>query len=123
MARVLVIDDEAGIRDVLAALLVDEGHEVKTAENGALGVTIAERDNPDLIITDLVMPDQEGLETIGQLRKLNRNAKIIAISGFASGGRDYLRTAKALGATATVAKPIDYDAFLKLVGDLLATKT
>lgn len=123
MARILVIDDEAGIRDVLSVILKDEGYDVRTAVNGADGVDIAGRFRPDLVVTDLVMPDQEGIETIAQLRKLDKTLKIVAISGYASGGRDYLRTAKAIGAVATVAKPIDYDAFVNLLADLLAVKT
>lgn len=123
MARILVIDDEAGIRDVLSVLLKDEGHEVRTAENGALGVDLAGAFKPDLVVTDLVMPDKEGIETIALLRKLDAGLKIVAISGYIAEGRDYLRTAKYVGATATVAKPIDYDAFLELTRDLLAPRT
>lgn len=120
MARILVIDDESGIRDVLTVLLKDEGYDVKTAADGAEGVSTAVDFAPHLVITDLVMPDQEGIETIGQLRKLVPSAKIVAISGYVTQGRDYLRTAKYMGAHATVAKPIDYDAFLELLRKLLS---
>lgn len=122
MARILVIDDEPGIRDVLSILLKDEGHEVRVAEDGSVGLRLAADFAPDLAITDLVMPGQEGIETIARLRKDHKDIKIVAISGYASRGHDYLRTAKVLGASATVAKPIDYDTFLPLVRDILARR-
>jgi len=119
MRRILVIDDEAGIRDVLSLLLTDEGYEVRTAADGAEGMRLADEFGPHLVITDLVMPGQEGIETIARLRKASKDVRIVAISGFASQGHDYLRTAKVIGASATVAKPIDYDTFLPLIRDIL----
>ncbi|MGA8180856.1 MAG: response regulator [Desulfobacterales bacterium] len=120
MARILIIDDEAIIRDLLKKILEREGYEIVTAFNGEEGLKI-HRENPaDLIITDLIMPGKEGIETIMELRRDFKDVKIIAMSG---GGRidpgTYLQMAKTLGAIKTIAKPFDRKELLKTIQELL----
>ena len=84
MAKILVIDDEPSILLMIKKMLEKEGHEVDLALNGRDGMELFENIKPDLVITDIIMPEKEGLETIFELRKKNPGLKIIAISG---GGR------------------------------------
>lgn len=115
MAHILLIDDDESIRSMLTEALEEDGHTVQIAVNGKQGI---ERYNSeiDLVITDIIMPEQEGIQTIMQLRKENPDVKIIAMSG---GGRtrgdDYLNLAKKLGALHTFAKPLDLIKFLDAV--------
>ena len=120
MARILVIDDEAMIRNLLTRILEREGYDVVTASNGEDGIKI-HRENPaDLIITDLIMPDKEGIETIMELRRDFQDVKIIAMSG---GGKidpeTYLHIAKTIGALKTLAKPFDRKELLTTIRELL----
>jgi CheY-like chemotaxis protein len=110
MARILVIDDEAPVRDVLVKFLKLWGHEVRAASDGRKGLVEGEQFLPDLLITDIVMPEKDGLETIMEFRNRLPNVRIIAMSG---GGRvnavDYLKISGKIGATATLAKPFSRD--------------
>jgi DNA-binding response OmpR family regulator len=120
MARILIIDDEAMMRDLLKRILEREGYETVTASSGNDGIKI-HRENPaDLIITDLIMPEKEGIETIMELRRDFKDVKIIAMSG---GGKidpeTYLHMAKILGAIKTIAKPFDRKELLKTIQELL----
>lgn len=116
MAKILIVDDEQQLRDVLKTVLQDEGHEVVEASNGNVALEQFRQTATDLIITDIVMPDKEGLETIIDFRRMYPGVKIIAMSG---GGRtsphDYLDMAKKLGAAEVIAKPFSIDDFLKCV--------
>ena len=120
VARVLLIDDNESLRTSLRRTLVQAGHEVKEAPNGDAALREYRREPPDLVITDIVMPEKEGIATIRELRKLDPNAKIIAISG-AAGGRDgqYLTLARRLGATRTLAKPFSREEVLTAVAEVL----
>ncbi len=97
MAKIFVFDDEISILIMLKKLLERAGHVVETALNGKEGIELFEKGEPDLLITDIIMPEKEGLETIFLLRKKYPELKIIAISG---GGRigpdEYLPVAKFL---------------------------
>lgn len=114
---VLVVDDDPGVRDVIRSMLESSGYKVHLAENGKEAMRLLKSEPVDLILTDLVMPEQEGIETIKALRRQYPETKVIAMSG-AFGG-DYLRIAAYLGAHATLAKPIQMDKLLKLVGETL----
>lgn len=120
MASILIIDDDAEIRQLLQQMLQAEGYETLGAENGKVGLNIYRRNRPDLIITDLIMPEKEGIETIIELKKEYPDAKIIAISG---GGRltpeNYLPIAKRLGAAYTFIKPLEKTALLEAIASLL----
>ncbi len=97
MARILIIDDEDELRILLRQMLEHAGHEVTEAVNGAEGIELYERDTHELIITDIIMPEMEGVETMLALRRTDPELPIIAISG---GGRldatDFLIMAKKL---------------------------
>ena len=120
MSSILVVDDDTQVLDVMSEMLKLEGHHVTLAENGKQAVEQVEAEDFDLVITDLIMPEKEGLETIADIRKLRGPVPIIAISG---GGRigptDYLETARFIGADATLAKPFGRDELITAVSDLL----
>lgn len=120
MARILIIDDEPQIRSMLRLMLERVGYEVAEAPDGIEGIR-RYRENPaDLIITDLIMPNKDGIGMIIDLKKEFPKVKIIAMSG---GGvnrpEGYLDGAKKLGATRTLTKPIDRDEMLKAVKETL----
>ncbi len=121
MARILIIDDEDELRSMLRRMLEQVGHEVTEAVNGTEGIQSYEQDRPDLIITDIIMPEKEGVETIIALRRADPDLPIIAISG---GGRleatDFLTMARKLGARRTLSKPFRRDQLLEAVDECLA---
>ena len=123
MATILLVDDDEGVRDILHKTLVNAGHEVEDAVNGSVAVAAYRRQPRDLVITDLVMPEKDGLETIMELRRLNPAVRIIAMSG---GGRTlglgqlYLESARSFGASRILAKPFTSAALLKAVSEALA---
>jgi DNA-binding response OmpR family regulator len=101
---VLVIDDEECMRDLLRDGLVVRGYEIRAAADGRQGQELMEREEFDVVITDLVMPECEGIETITMLRERFPDTGIVAISG-AAYGESYLKMAKGLGADSALAKP------------------
>jgi len=119
MAKILVFDDEPSILLMIKKMLEKAGHEVDIALNGRDGMELFEKNKPDLLITDIIMPEKEGLETILELRKKYPELKIIAISG---GGRigpeGYLPSAKRLGADMVFQKPLVQKEFLQAVSVL-----
>lgn len=120
MARILIVDDEAGIRDTLSALLAADGHEIDTAANGYAAMDRFRENQADLVICDIMMPDKGGLETIVDLRKTNPNVKIIAISGASAGGqRKILDWATKMGADRTFCKPFVSGDIKNAIKDLL----
>ncbi len=121
MARILVIDDEPQVRTVLLKSLEFDGYQVMDAPNGKVGMKLFQEEPFDLVITDIVMPEKEGIETIGELRHYFPETKIIAISG---GGQNLkansvLHTAKILGANCTLFKPFEIEEFLNAVKHVL----
>ena len=122
MARILVIDDDSAARDTIVQVLEDGGYEVTSAEDGRVGLASFRRAPPDLVITDIIMPEKEGIQTITEMRGERPDTKIIAISG---GGRigntDFLRIARHLGAMDVIPKPFDPDDLLSCVGRCLQT--
>jgi PAS domain S-box-containing protein len=110
---VLVVDDESSIRSFLRKILTGVGYRVLEAKNGREAVLQIETSEVDMMITDLAMPEQEGIETINLLRRQRPRLKIIAISG--RFGADLLHTAELLGADATLAKPIQPKTLLDTV--------
>jgi len=120
MALILIIDDEPQIRSMLKLMLERDGYEVAEAPDGIEGIRIYRQNPADLIITDLIMPNKDGIGVIIDLKKEFPNVKIIAMSG---GGLNkpegYLRGAKKLGAACTLTKPIDRDEMLRTIKDVL----
>ena len=116
-ARILVADDDAGVRAFLRAVLEGGGYEVTEAADGKQALQGVRAGRVDLVITDLVMPEQEGIETIRTLRKEVPGIGIIAISG-AFDGR-FLKTARMLGANVALGKPVDAELLLASVAEIL----
>lgn len=120
MARVLIIDDDVELRQALTKLLERAGHEVRQAADGDAGIRAFERHAADVVLVDIFMPVQGGLQTIGRLRQKWPGVKIVAMSGVASAGAlDVERHAVTLGADRFVAKPFEADVLLALVTVLL----
>ncbi len=123
MTHILLIEDDNQVREMLKLTLQEAGHTVQTAQDGKRGIALFHDSKPDILITDLVMPGQEGIETIDQIRQTDSQTRIIAISG---GGtvppRVYLDIARQLGADRIFAKPIDSKLLLQAIDELLATQ-
>jgi DNA-binding response OmpR family regulator len=120
MSSILIIDDDAAVRRMVARVLSADGYEVHQATDGRDGIKRLQEVSPDLVITDIVMPDQEGFETIREIRRVAASLPIIVISGDTPAV--YLRAATELGATQTLSKPFAADALSALVAQLLARK-
>jgi DNA-binding response OmpR family regulator len=120
MSRILIVDDDPHVRQMLERVLRKADHDVETAENGKVALQVHGERPADLIVTDIIMPEKEGLETITELRKSFPAVKIIAISG---GGRigpaQYLKMAEILGADRTFSKPFNPSELIAAVEDLL----
>ncbi len=120
MAHILVIDDESQIRLLLRQMLESEGHVVTDAPDGNKGVNCYRENPADLVIMDLVMPNKDGIETIGELKNKYPDIKIIAMSGGGRGNPDeYLRMAEQLGAAESFYKPVQKEELLKMINDLI----
>ena len=121
MARILLIDDDDAVRTVMRLTLARFGHTVTEARNGREGLTRFREGGADLLITDIVMPEADGLEVLMELAKHRPAVRIIAISG---GGRqdasDHLHVAKLLGAAKVLAKPFSPEALLAAVNEALS---
>ena len=122
VARILLIEDDANVRLALKQALQRAGHEVAEARDGRDGVERYSAQPADLVVTDLVMPNQEGIETIEQLRRLTPSLPIVAISGGGrTGNRDVLALAAKVGASRTMAKPFRPRELVQVIAGLLAT--
>ncbi|MFO7891659.1 MAG: response regulator [bacterium] len=116
MAKILVIDDEKVVRMAIMYKLKKEGHEVIEAEDGDEGIA-KYRENPaDLIITDIIMPNKEGFETIKDLNDEFPDAKIVAMSGGgASNSKNYLETAKKFNVVDVFEKSFEWEEMIRIV--------
>ena len=114
MATILIIDDEEPIRALLRTTLEAAGYEVTEAPNGRIGLELYRRRPTDLVITDILMPEMNGLDLILELTRAFLNDKVIAISG-ASDTENTLDAAKLLGVRHTLHKPFSMNALLKTV--------
>jgi len=120
MERILIIDDEPQIRSMLRLMLERDGYEVVQAPDGIEGIRLYRQNPSDLIITDLIMPNKDGIGMIIDLKKEFPEVKIIAMSGGGLNKPDgYLKGAKKLGAAYTLTKPIDREEMLRAVRDTL----
>ena len=120
MSLILIIDDDPMIRSLFRAVLECDGDTVIEAEDGDHGLTIAAVHQPDLVITDIVMPNREGIATIRALRAQSSELPILAISGGGpSGSLSYLHFADALGASRTLAKPVRATVLRETVAEML----
>lgn len=114
--KALIIEDEPAMRKLLADFLREAGYEVREAADGRIGLEQFMQFAPDLVVSDIIMPNEEGIAAIRKIRAQNPDVKIVAISG---GGRignvDFLPIALQYGATATLAKPFRRQEFLDLI--------
>jgi CheY-like chemotaxis protein len=121
MSTVLVIDDSDQIRSLLREALESDGHQVLEACDGLEGVQVYEQNRPDLVITDIVMPEQDGLGCIMALRRIDPNVRVIAISG---GSRmhtmDLLQVARHFGASRAFGKPFNVYDVIGAVREMLS---
>jgi DNA-binding response OmpR family regulator len=118
--RVLVIDDDPVARLILGAALRDAGYDVVEANDGAEGVALFRAQSADVVVTDIVMPQHDGLETVRELRQAAPSVWIIVVSGVTGGAAEYMRTAVRLGADRVLPKPVNPAELLGMVAGLLA---
>ena len=118
MRSILVIEDDAEMRRMLQQLLAAAGYEVRTADDGKAAGALCESKPPDLVITDIYMPNKDGLEVIMDLRASFPQVKIIAMSGQLT-RKNMLPVALTLGAVRTLPKPFEIDELLQTVKEVL----
>jgi len=116
--HILLVDDDEAVRDSVGVILASAGYSVAAARNGIEAMRLLEERRPDLIVTDILMPHKEGIESIREIRALAPETPIIAISGAGAQG-GYLRIARIFGANAVLEKPFDPNDLLTLIHDLL----
>jgi DNA-binding NtrC family response regulator len=123
MAKILLVEDDDLVRDMLAQVLQRAGHDVQSAANGDEATEILQRIEPDIMVTDIIMPKKSGITLISEVKNKHPNMEIIAISG---GGRldptGYLDLSESLGAAVSFEKPIDKAALLMAIDLLLQGK-
>ncbi len=120
MQTILVIEDDTIIRQTIQNMLEIDGYNVVVAENGKEGLKLFDKESPGLVITDIIMPEQEGIETITLLKKIDPGVKFIVMSGggvLAPGY--YLSIIQKLGVSKTLKKPFDCEELLALVREVL----
>ncbi|MBU0483762.1 MAG: response regulator [Proteobacteria bacterium] len=122
MAYILVIDDDYQFRKLMNIVLTQEGHEVAAASDGYVGLAMCLDHLPDVVVTDMIMPNKEGLGTIIDLKKEYPNLKIIAVSGggCSHGSEDYLELAEKHGADFCFSKPFKAKDLVSVVGEMVA---
>ena len=118
MSTILVIDDEQQVRSLLRQALTGAGYDVVEAKNGREGLDQYRTQPTDLVITDILMPDEDGLEATLELTREYPNVKVIAMTG-GSGDHNFLDVAKLFGARRTLTKPFELDHLLEAVREEL----
>lgn len=118
--KILVIDDDTLVRRTLCMTLAKMGYAVVEAPTGQMGIVEFKKENPDIVITDVMMPDKNGLETISELRAINPAVRIVAMSGNGppGSGTDLLDLALDVGAVATLNKPFTIEAIRDVLDNL-----
>ena len=122
MKHILVIDDDANIRLILERFLEKQGFSVDSAEDGSIGLEKIEEKLPDLVVTDIMMPNTDGLEVVLSIRNNHPDTPVIAISGgIASASVDLLPVAKKMGSSKVkvLYKPVELSSLLSNVHELL----
>lgn len=120
MSAILIIEDDRELREMLKTALLRKEYTVIEAENGKEALIHFKPGVTDLVITDLIMPEQDGLEVIMKIRELKHGIKVIAISGGGKAGPEsYINLAKALGADAVYSKPFSINDLISKIDELL----
>lgn len=119
-ASILVVDDRRDVLEFLRLALERAGYEVQTAENGRAALERLRAHPADLLITDIFMPEADGMETIDQVRTRYPRTRLIAMSGGANHMQDYLAIAEQIGVDATLRKPFTMEELLRAVRSVLA---
>jgi two-component system response regulator (stage 0 sporulation protein F) len=114
MASILIVDDEASIRTLLRKILEEDGHQIREAANGEVGLTLYREAPADLVITDILMPERDGMEITLELTREFLDAKVIAMTG-ATGDQNFLNVAKLFGARRVIKKPFSVETIRRLV--------
>lgn len=122
MARILVIDDEPKLRELLKSFLLLDGHEIMTAENGTEGLALVALSSYDLVITDIIMPEKDGFEVIQELACRDGSPKVIGITG---GSRNMeseylLKVASLFGSVMVLKKPVTIEVLRNAVAHVLS---
>lgn len=122
MHKILVIDDDIQFNSMVCLILQDAGYEVRTAHDGAEGVKLFLQTRPDLVMTDMYMPEKEGIETIMEIRQVDKEVKILVVSGGYPhmSMTEMFTTAEMLGADAALSKPFTLNNLLEKIKDLLS---
>ena len=122
MASIMIIEDDANLRQILQTIVDQAGYEVRLATDGKDALEQIHDNLPDLVITDIIMPETEGIEVILYLRKNHPEVRVIAMSGGGRLGADhYLDMAHEFGAHITIAKPFEKRTMLDAISQLLTT--
>lgn len=120
MARILVIDDDPGFRELLTEALAGAGHEVVCAPDGKVGMNLYYERQADIVLTDMIMPEKDGVEVICEIRRDYPDTKVIAFSGGATlGPYTYLQMAHRLGAARVFAKPFKMRDLMDAINTIL----
>lgn len=120
--RILVIDDEPPVRQMLHQMLERAGYDVDEAEDGAQAMRMLKEHPADIVITDMIMPNKEGMNTIMEIRRDFPELKVIAISGGGDvGAKEYLAVAARCGAQKTFTKPLTREEMLSAIEELLSS--
>jgi CheY-like chemotaxis protein len=120
MSRILIIDDEEPIRKLLRSILEQAGHTVLDAANGREGMALWHKTPADVVVTDIFMPDKDGIQILTELRRVATRPKIIAMTGGESRGLfDFKPAARLLGADRVLSKPFEVRTFLLTVEEVL----
>ena len=121
MPRVLVVDDDPKVNDLLARLLRRLGHEVLEATNGIQAMQLVAEEGPDLVITDILMPEMDGFEVIRSLRAQGIDTPVVAMSGGGVVEKDVLLgQGTAMGAVSTLRKPVDLGELTRVIEEALS---
>ncbi|MCK5574360.1 MAG: response regulator [Sphingomonadales bacterium] len=120
MPKALLIDDNPSILNLMRDILIDSGMDVYTAKDGEEGSRMLNELEPDILVTDIFMPNRDGLELLREIRNTHKSLKVMVITGNGNDySADYLQMSKYLGADALMHKPFDLDKFSRSVNELL----
>ena len=123
MARIMVVDDEEAVREILRAMLERESHSVVEAENGKVALDRLQEEQADVVVADLFMPEMDGLQLITKLREESPETKVVAISGSVYERRHrFLEIAGRMDSVRTLAKPFTAQEVQEVVREVLEDK-